>query len=102
MNIGLSSSRLREKAIGQLAEGMKPERSVKAPPGQLAQHRLSNNVGGVKHFLSALRHALEEERHFALVERCAVSNQSPLSISIQVWNSVRPMHLFDRNLDHDS
>ena len=33
---------------------------------------------------------------------CAVSNQSPLTIIIQVWNSVRPMHLFDRNLDHDS
>jgi hypothetical protein len=30
------------------------------------------------------------------------SNQSPLAISIQVWNSVRPMHLFDHNLDHDS
>jgi len=30
------------------------------------------------------------------------SNQGSLAISIQVWNSVRPMHLFDRNLDHDS
>jgi hypothetical protein len=29
---------------------------------------ISNNVGGVKHFLSALRHALGEERHFALVD----------------------------------
>jgi hypothetical protein len=28
---------------------------------------ISNNVGGVKHFLSTLQHALEEERHFALV-----------------------------------
>ena len=35
--------------------------------GWLAKHRLSNNVGGVKHFLST-QHALEEERHFALVE----------------------------------
>src|SRR5258707_6689620 len=34
----------------------------------LAKHRLSNNVGGVKHFLSTQRHALEPERHFALVE----------------------------------
>ncbi len=32
---------------------------------------ISNNVGGVKHFLSAQRHALKEERHFALVVRCA-------------------------------
>jgi len=28
---------------------------------------ISNNVGGVKHFLSTRLHALEEERHFALV-----------------------------------
>jgi len=31
-----------------------------------------------------------------------LANQSPLAITVQVWNSVRPMHLFDRNLDHDS
>ena len=29
------------------------------------------------------------------------SNQGSLAISIQVWNSVRPMHLFGHNLDHD-
>ncbi len=29
---------------------------------------ISNNVGGVKRFSSTLRHALGEERHFALVE----------------------------------
>jgi hypothetical protein len=29
---------------------------------------ISNNVGGVKYFLSALRHALGEERHLALVD----------------------------------
>ena len=28
---------------------------------------ISNNVGGVEAFLSTLLHALEEERHFALV-----------------------------------
>ena len=28
---------------------------------------ISNDVGVVKHFLSGLLHALEEERHFALV-----------------------------------
>ena len=37
--------------------------------GQVAQHRISDNVGGVKHFLSALLHTLEEERHFALAEK---------------------------------
>jgi hypothetical protein len=28
---------------------------------------ISNNVGGVKQFSSTLQHALEEERHFALM-----------------------------------
>jgi hypothetical protein len=35
---------------------------------QLLLTGISNNVGGVKFFLSALRRALVEERHFALVE----------------------------------
>jgi hypothetical protein len=35
------------------------------------KHRLSDNVGGVKNFSSALRRALGEERHFALVEAVA-------------------------------
>jgi hypothetical protein len=30
---------------------------------------ISDNVGGVKHFLSTLPHPLEEERHFALSEK---------------------------------
>jgi len=33
---------------------------------QLAKHRVSDNVGGVKQLLSTLQHALGEERHFAL------------------------------------
>ena len=37
-------------------------------PQLLSKNRLSNNVGGVKHFLSELRRALEQERHFARVE----------------------------------
>jgi len=36
---------------------------------QLLQYRVSDNVGGVKHFLRTLPHALEEERHFALSEK---------------------------------
>jgi hypothetical protein len=32
---------------------------------------ISDNVGGVKQFSSTRRHALEEERHFALVEAVA-------------------------------
>jgi len=34
----------------------------------LSKNRLSDNADTVKHFWSALRHALGEERHFALVE----------------------------------
>jgi hypothetical protein len=34
-------------------------------------NRLSDTVGGVNHFLSGVRHALVEERHFALVEAVA-------------------------------
>jgi hypothetical protein len=36
---------------------------------------ISDNVGGVKYFLSTLRRALREERHFALVEGFAFSNR---------------------------
>jgi hypothetical protein len=42
-------------------------------------------------------------------EQCAISlslkmcpsNQGSLAIKFQVWNSVRPMHLFDHTFDHD-
>jgi hypothetical protein len=33
------------------------------------QNRISDNVGGVKHFSSPLLDALEEERDFALAEK---------------------------------
>ena len=39
--------------------------------GRFCEIAVSNNVGGVKHFSSILLHALEEERHFALVDVCA-------------------------------
>ena len=58
-------------------------------------NRLSDNVGGVKHFSRTLQRALGEERHFALVDGFAFSNPGSLVIS-QVGNSVRPMHLFGR------
>ena len=58
---------------------------------------ISNNVGSVKHFLSALRHALVEERHLALVGGLRVSNLGSLFIVV-VRNSVRPSHLFDHPL----
>ena len=37
--------------------------------GLLVKNRLSDNVGGVKHFLSVLPRALRRARHFALVEK---------------------------------
>src|SRR5438445_3879111 len=58
-------------------------------------NRLSDNVGGVKHFSRTLQRALGEERHFALVDGFAFSNPGSLVIS-QVGNSVRPMPLFSR------
>jgi hypothetical protein len=61
---------------------------------------ISNNVGGVNHFLGTQLRALEEERHFALVEGFALSNLGSLLI-VGVRNSVRPIHLFDHNCDHD-
>ena len=63
-------------------------------------HRLSNNVGGVKHCLSTLRPALGKERHFALVDGFRFPTKGSLAI-VAVRNSVRPNHLFDHNLDHD-
>jgi hypothetical protein len=38
-------------------------------PSIVGDKSLSDNVGGVKRFSSTLRHALREERHFALVEK---------------------------------
>jgi hypothetical protein len=39
---------------------------------------ISNNVGGVKHDPSTRRHALREERHFALVDGLRFSNLGSL------------------------
>src|ERR1019366_5194141 len=43
-------------------------------------HRVSDNAGAVKHFLSVLLRALRRARHFALVEGSALPNQGPLVI----------------------
>jgi hypothetical protein len=61
---------------------------------------ISNNVGGVKLFSSTLRHALGEERHFALVEGLRFPTKGSLAIAA-VRNSARPGHLFDHNHDHN-
>jgi hypothetical protein len=51
--------------------------------------------------LSTLPHALEEERHFALAEKQWPVPTKARSQSIQVRISIRPMHLFGHNCDHD-
>jgi len=51
-------------------------------------------------FFSTLLHPLRDERHFAFVEISAISTQGSLVIS-SGQNSVRPMHLFGHNFDHD-
>ena len=61
---------------------------------------ISNNVGGVKRFSSTRRHALGEERHFALVDALRFPTLGSLRI-VRVRNLVRPIHLFDPNCDHD-
>ena len=52
---------------------LKPKGGLNGPPATsqvlLAKNRLSDNVGGVKQFLSTRQRALEEERHFALDEK---------------------------------
>ena len=64
----------------------------------LAKNRVSDNVGGVKLFLSTLGRALVGERHFALVDGFALPTVGSLRNRFQVRNSVRPMHLFDPQL----
>jgi hypothetical protein len=40
------------------------------------KHRVSDNVGAVKHFLSVLTRALRRARHFALVEDSAIPTKA--------------------------
>jgi hypothetical protein len=75
-------------------------RSVGLFGSKLSLTGLSDNVGGVKHFLSVLIHALLGARHFALVEELPYQPRLARN-RYQVRNSVRPMHLFGRNFDHD-
>jgi hypothetical protein len=61
----------------EYAKGFPQEHLMSA--GQLLLNRISDNVGGVKHLLSTLQHALVEERHFALVEGVALLHQPRLA-----------------------
>jgi hypothetical protein len=46
--------------------------------GQLAKHRVSDNVGSVKQYLRTLHLALGEERHFALGDGLPFPTQARL------------------------
>jgi hypothetical protein len=46
------------------------------PDGSLAKNRLSDNVGGVKLFSTTLLRALEQKRHFALVDGLPLPTQA--------------------------
>jgi hypothetical protein len=50
----------------------------------MVKHRVFNNVGAVKRFLSVLVRALRRVRHFALVEAFAVPNQGSLVINSRI------------------
>ena len=64
--------------------------------------RLAVFLCSVKYFLSIVLRALRRARHYALVEDVALPYQPRLARNrFQVKNSVRPMHLFGHNLDHD-
>jgi hypothetical protein len=54
---------------------------------------VSDNVGGVKRFVSTRARALRRARHFALVEEVPYQPRFARN-RFQVRNSVRPMHLF--------
>jgi len=68
---------------------------------ELLKIAISNNVGRCQGLLSVLNRALRGARHFALAEQPPYPTKAR-SQSFQVWNSVRPIHLFGRIRDHDS
>jgi hypothetical protein len=59
---------------------------------------ISNNVGSVKLFLSALLDALRRVVLFVFFDFC-IDDHGSFVIERSV--SVRPIHLFDQNIDHD-
>ena len=64
------------------------------------KNRVSNNVGGVKRF-RAHYGVHSKKSAISLSLKMCRSNQGSLAIKFQVRNSVRPMHLFGHNFDHD-
>ena len=58
----------------------------------MANNRVSDNVGGVKQLLSTLRRALEQKRHFALVEVVALLYQPRLARNQYSGQELGPTH----------
>jgi hypothetical protein len=72
-------SRLPRSSVGLVTtnalvstNGIVPGLSATENYALLAKHRLSNNVGVVNQYWRTLQHALDEERHFALVEEVPI------------------------------
>jgi hypothetical protein len=58
----------------------------------MAKNLVSDNVGGVKQLLSTLRRALEQKRHFALVEVVALLYQPRLARNQYSGQELGPTH----------
>src|SRR5215831_4972852 len=92
--MGFSGSVLRNSATTSLRSSLSSEppddasliadRKSSGITAKLEQNRVSDNVGGVKHFLSVLLRALRRARHFALVEKQLPLPTKARSQSIQV------------------
>jgi hypothetical protein len=85
---------------GNLAKEYWDDFGIVGPRSQLLKHRISDNAGGVNHSSSILVRALGSARHFTPVEELPYQPRLARN-RFQVRNSVRPMHLFGRNFDHD-
>src|SRR5215831_8568895 len=92
--MGFSGSVLRNSATTSLRSSLSSEppddasliadRKSSGITAKLEQNRVSDNVGGVKHFLSVLLRALRRARHFALVEKQLPVPTKARSQSIQI------------------
>src|SRR5215831_13298872 len=81
---------------------MKTEYSCRmALENPAAQTGLSDNVGRVKFILSTLRRALQEERHFALVDGFALPTAGSLGNRFRSGTQSDPCISSIRNCDHD-
>jgi hypothetical protein len=67
----------------------------------LAKNRVSDNVGGVKFFLSTLRRAPGEERHFALVDGFALPTVGSPRNRFRSGTQSDPCISSIRTCDHD-